>query len=571
MRTGKIVSAFLALAYLHLLAPIAPASAAPILTVNITDNTVVGDVVSVTAQATSEAGITKVEFSVDDQIKSSVTKPPYDYKWDTVDEEEGRHTLIVAAYDGAGSATSRRIKIEVDNELSKGVKPHADRALLLFRQEDYDGAMLEARKAHKIDIASLDAIRALAAAVGGKGDIARALTLLEQPQRINNQVIGDAKSYPMTDRVALQLRALFRTKRAEKQTNPAMLLSDMATVYEFWRKIADMQLAEVRAKRGSGSASPASLIAEGDSLFDLGDLEGALAAYKRVPVDSPGSAAASKESVAAENRQIVALLAMKRLREAEQQLNNMFLTGRGNDQSHALMAAVYLRQYRFDRARTEADGPARRGSLTGMVTSAYAELAFRNFSRAFELLKLADAKAPGAETRYLAACYYTDVRDLPRATQTLFESLRFAPGNLDTYVLRALQLASLVPKDGMNQALPLLDYVLQKDPVHTGAKVGKSAILFHFKLYRQAEPLVKELARADRTAADIWITTAAMYAGGAEQVKATESLAQARKLEPERFPDTTVPLMSEFIPRMARYRRPPLLTPSLLDAEDPVK
>lgn len=536
----------------------------PVVTVNVTDSAIASDVLTIKVQASSESGIAKIEFSIDDQIRATVAKPPYEYKWDTVDETDGRHTIIVNAYDGAGQASTKRIKVEVDNELTKGVKPHADKAIALFRQDDFDTAMLEARKAYRIDNANLDAIRALAAATGGKGDVNRALNLLEEAQKINNQVIGDPKSFPLADRLALELRALFRTRRAEKQTKPALLLADMATVYDFWRKLADMQLAEVRARRGTGPATPANLIAEGDAQFDLGDVDGALASYKRV-------SAAGREGVIAENRQAAALLAMKRLREAEQMMNQMVTAGRANDQTHALLAALYLRQYKFERARTEADGPAKRGSLTGKLVSAYAELAFLNFNRAYDLLKQVDSKGPFAESRYLAACYFLDVRDLPRATQTLFESLRFAPGNLDTYVLRALQLAALVPAEGMNQALPLLDYVLQKDPTHTAAKLGKAAVLYQVKRPKQAEPLVRDLTREDRFAADVWVATAAMYASGTEQAKATESLAEARKLSPDRFPDTTVPLMGEFIPRMARYRRPPLITSAILDAEDPIK
>jgi len=167
MRTLNLAPAITLVACFHLLTFASGAKAGPTLIVNITDSSVVGDIVTVKVQATSEAGITKVEFSVDDQIKSTSLKAPYEYKWDTVDEEEGRHTLIINAYDGAGSASTKRIKVEVDNELSKGVKPHAEKAFKLFREDDYDGTLLEGRKAHKIDMANLEAIQALAAGRSG--------------------------------------------------------------------------------------------------------------------------------------------------------------------------------------------------------------------------------------------------------------------------------------------------------------------------------------------------------------------------------------------------------------------
>src|SRR6185503_6284693 len=108
----------------------------PVLSVNVKDNALVGDVVTVTAMASSEAGIIRVEFSVDDQLKATVLKRPYEYKWDTIDEEEGRHTLIVAAFDTDGKTATKRIKLEVENGLSMGVKPHAENALAAFRKAD---------------------------------------------------------------------------------------------------------------------------------------------------------------------------------------------------------------------------------------------------------------------------------------------------------------------------------------------------------------------------------------------------------------------------------------------------
>src|ERR1051325_8085089 len=97
----------------------------PVITANVSDKDVVSDVVTVKAQASSENGIAKGEFSIDDQIRATQSRPPFEYKWDTVDEEEGHHTVIVSAYDGAGKAVAKRIKVEVDNGLSLGVKPHA--------------------------------------------------------------------------------------------------------------------------------------------------------------------------------------------------------------------------------------------------------------------------------------------------------------------------------------------------------------------------------------------------------------------------------------------------------------
>ena len=42
----------------------------------------------------------------------------------------------------------------------------------------------------------------------------------------------------------------------------------------------------------------------------------------------------------------------------------------------------------------------------------------------------------------------------------------------------------------------------------------------------------------------------------------------ANKLEPERFPDVKIPTMSEFVKRVATFRRRAVLTPALLAIEE---
>src|SRR2546423_1170141 len=256
----------------------------PAITVSVNDKDVVSDVVTVKAQASSDNGISKVEFSVDDQIRAMQAKPPFEYKWDTIDEEEGHHTLIISAYDGAGKAVAKRIKVEVDNGLSLGVKPHAEKAMALFRKGDFETAALEGRKAYRINIADPAAIRGLSLSVGlpEKGDLNRALDLLEKQQVINNQAIGDAKIYPMADPDALELRAYFRLLRAAKQTAAGPMIADLSIVYDFWRKLTEARLATVRAQ--SADTSPAGLIALGDALLDHDDYTDALLAYERVPI-----------------------------------------------------------------------------------------------------------------------------------------------------------------------------------------------------------------------------------------------------------------------------------------------
>jgi len=125
-------------------------------------------------------------------------------------------------------------------------------------------------------------------------------------------------------------------------------------------------------------------------------------------------------------------------------------------------------------------------------------------------------------------------------------------------------------KNGTRRSL-IFDYVLRKEPTHTGAKIGKAAkSCFTSSVSSRPTVLYRYYARRPNCFADVWITTAAMYAGGSTNSKATESLAMARKLEPEDF-DTTVPLMSEFIPLNGFGTAGPRLLPAILAAESASK
>jgi hypothetical protein len=70
--------------------------------------------VSVTATASDNTGVTRVEFAVDGAVRSSDDTPPYELVWDTAAEEVGSHTLVATAYDAAAlSGSSAPVTVTV--------------------------------------------------------------------------------------------------------------------------------------------------------------------------------------------------------------------------------------------------------------------------------------------------------------------------------------------------------------------------------------------------------------------------------------------------------------------------
>ncbi|MFH1957900.1 MAG: Ig-like domain-containing protein [bacterium] len=79
------------------------------------DGATVSGTVSVTASASDDNGISKVEFYIDDTLKATDTSSPYSYSWDTTAESESSHIAKVTAYDTANQTASSQYTVTVDN------------------------------------------------------------------------------------------------------------------------------------------------------------------------------------------------------------------------------------------------------------------------------------------------------------------------------------------------------------------------------------------------------------------------------------------------------------------------
>lgn len=76
----------------------------------------VSAVVSVTASASDNVAVTKVEFWLDGVLKSTDTSSPYAWSWDTATATNGTHALVAKAYDAANNVgTSATVSVTVSN------------------------------------------------------------------------------------------------------------------------------------------------------------------------------------------------------------------------------------------------------------------------------------------------------------------------------------------------------------------------------------------------------------------------------------------------------------------------
>ena len=91
---------------------------APDVSIALSPNTQLQDLVSITVNATDDVGVTTVELLVDGKTIGTATQAPYLFSWDTTEHPNGSMTLEARAHDAAGNTGSSNIKVQVDNVIA---------------------------------------------------------------------------------------------------------------------------------------------------------------------------------------------------------------------------------------------------------------------------------------------------------------------------------------------------------------------------------------------------------------------------------------------------------------------
>jgi poly(hydroxyalkanoate) depolymerase family esterase len=80
--------------------------------------------VQVTATASDNVGVSKVEFFIDNTLVGTGSASPYAYTWNSAASTNGTHVLVAKAYDAAGNtATSATISVSVTGGISDTTAP----------------------------------------------------------------------------------------------------------------------------------------------------------------------------------------------------------------------------------------------------------------------------------------------------------------------------------------------------------------------------------------------------------------------------------------------------------------
>lgn len=86
------------------------------------DGAVVSGTTLVTANASDDVGVAKVEFYLDGALTATDTSAPYEWSWNTTSASDGGHSLTARASDAAGNtSTSSAVDVTVSNGSSSGI------------------------------------------------------------------------------------------------------------------------------------------------------------------------------------------------------------------------------------------------------------------------------------------------------------------------------------------------------------------------------------------------------------------------------------------------------------------
>jgi len=184
------------------------ASAAVKLTVDAANGDKVGGERTFVVGVASPDEITSVEFYIGDDLRDTDSSQPYEFRLDTLAEQEGPVKVSFAAYTSKGDTAKVTLDLVIDNELGKGAPFFVAQAQAALSDSKWDVALTAGRVALRIDPKLSSARIAVARAYLGKN-------VLDSAQKFVEEVVAEEPK----NIEALELLAGIRVRSAIMVTN----------------------------------------------------------------------------------------------------------------------------------------------------------------------------------------------------------------------------------------------------------------------------------------------------------------------------------------------------------------
>jgi len=514
------------------------------------DGDKISDVAPIIVRADSGDGIDKVEFAVDDQLRFSSGSSPYTFKWDTIADTEGAHSLAVTAIDANGTKKTVKLNLMIDNQLSLGAPALAAKAREGLAAGDMDTAMKYSRRALKADPDNTDAARALAAIEAHRDEWDKAIGTLDKAKELSKSVQG-----------MLEL-ASYRMRRAVLPENAANLVSDIDAASTLRRKAADLAIENLKARNLPGDEARSHEML-GDAYTDAARYREAIQEYSK----SSGSGALTSV-----NRVALAYVLNGQAPEALVLLRPIIKEKTGDAATRAVLGLALLRSRRFAEARDAVRTDLGGSHPASDIVAAYADAVLQKQPASLQEAKdAADARPNLGEAHYALSMGLVRLVDSEAEVVKAMAMSPFQSGPMVDYACRIALSADHADK--YPTALRLLQTVLTRDPDDEAAQIAKVLLLLHTNRVAEAEPELAALVKRDPESADVQVLAAIYFDIKGNPTATGERLKLARKYDPDTFdlgiaPKPIVFLYQEF--RKAHYRADFYLSPECLYPAKPV-
>jgi Flp pilus assembly protein TadD len=396
------------------------------LSVDLDEGAVVSNTTKVTALATSQAGIAEVVFEVDGEHARRDTSTPYTFDWDTIEYDDGEHTLTVKATDLEGRTCTEQRKAVVDNQIALGAPFHTQAAEKLLEEGKVTEAILAGRKAVKAGPEDSAAAGVLGRAYYKAGRLDDALTELDVAVELDPK-----------DQATRRLLMRANVERAEKPLpSDEEYAQYMGEAIRHCRVLEEQELA-VFQDRVDREPTPQNRYDLGRELIALGRYNEALTEFRKAVQAEP-------ENIPYTNALALAMLLTGQPRQATSSLDSVIRRGKDTFLTHCIRALVFEDQEYFDKALASAKEAELKGGDDLFLPLLSAVLEMRTAGTlpskaANDLIKgVLAAKPDCAEAHHFRAAMLSDYGQYYDALKENTKALILKPTLAEAYAERAI-------------------------------------------------------------------------------------------------------------------------------------
>jgi tetratricopeptide (TPR) repeat protein len=497
------------------------------------DDSLTGEVTfRVIMQTTSP--VQAVEFYVGDDLRESDGSTPYEFKLDTLSEEDGKVKLRFKGFTTEGQNAEKVISVNIDNGVGMGAAAHVEKGQGLMSERKYDAAITEGRIALKADKDNIPAKILLAQANFGLG-------IYDKAQKFAEDVLEVEKK----NRPAREVLISIKTNQGFS-TNSRGAGDRKDTIAQI--KKAFMTAAEIR-----GQILQEDLESKSGAKDSLEYLDAAIRAKRySLVIDALEKKIASDYSNNdLNNRLLYSYVRLNRLTEADLFLKKLKKFGAPDGYAFALSAIVYAEAGND----TQSDNEIKEALLNSPdslgVKTAQAYIAVKR-NRPSVLAAAAGSLLREGENRseafYFIATLQNRLGKINEGRKAFEAAVRADATDHDMFVEQGIEALSLAKMAGVEAkdrefqyeyARAMFDVALQIRDNSSQALSGIALVLMYQKRYDDALKFADAATRANANYAAAWYTHAATLSYKRQDARA--SLAKAQKIDPRNLQGRTLP------------------------------